>query len=171
VVNIIEGSKGPNFGDKNGNGQVENPGDGFGVLTYASAAAAHAGLAAAASYADALVKLHGQHVMDAAANVTDRATLARDKALVVAGAADLSAATAAAAEMADAAGKAFKGFDANGNGSIELVKGESGSLVVYDHAQLMATFTLAPAAAPAAGRPRRSCRSSGAWRRSWRRLG
>jgi hypothetical protein len=35
VVNIIEGSKGERFKDYNGDGSVENPGDGFGVMAYA----------------------------------------------------------------------------------------------------------------------------------------
>ena len=35
VVNIIEGSNGANFGDLDGDGSAQNPGDGFGVLVYA----------------------------------------------------------------------------------------------------------------------------------------
>jgi hypothetical protein len=34
VINIIEGAVGPRFGDHDGNGNAENPGDGFGVLGY-----------------------------------------------------------------------------------------------------------------------------------------
>ncbi len=35
VINILEGAGGPRFGDYNGNGTAENPGDGFGVIGYA----------------------------------------------------------------------------------------------------------------------------------------
>jgi hypothetical protein len=35
VVNIIEGTAGPRFADYTGDGRAENPGDGFGTLTYA----------------------------------------------------------------------------------------------------------------------------------------
>lgn len=35
VINIIEGAAGPRFGDYDGNGNAENPGDGFGVAGYA----------------------------------------------------------------------------------------------------------------------------------------
>jgi hypothetical protein len=35
VVNILEGASGPRFGDHDGNGQAQNPGDGFGVRSYA----------------------------------------------------------------------------------------------------------------------------------------
>ena len=34
IINIIEGSSGKHFGDSDLNGQVQNPGDGFGVLAY-----------------------------------------------------------------------------------------------------------------------------------------
>ncbi|MFN8495028.1 MAG: protein kinase [Caldilineaceae bacterium] len=40
VVNILEGEKGRFFGDLNLDGQVQNPGDGVGVRTYLTAAAA-----------------------------------------------------------------------------------------------------------------------------------
>jgi len=35
VVNILEGATGPRFGDHDGNGSAENPGDGFGTVVYA----------------------------------------------------------------------------------------------------------------------------------------
>ncbi|MBN1890771.1 MAG: anti-sigma factor [Thermoflexales bacterium] len=36
VINILEGAGGSRFGDHDGNGQAQNPGDGFGVRTYAA---------------------------------------------------------------------------------------------------------------------------------------
>lgn len=35
VINILEGASGPHFGDHDGHGIAENPGDGFGVVGYA----------------------------------------------------------------------------------------------------------------------------------------
>jgi hypothetical protein len=35
VINIIEGTAGPRFADYTGDGRAQNPGDGFGVLSYA----------------------------------------------------------------------------------------------------------------------------------------
>lgn len=35
VINILEGARGSHFGDHDGHGTAENPGDGFGVLGYA----------------------------------------------------------------------------------------------------------------------------------------
>ncbi|NUM49268.1 MAG: anti-sigma factor [Anaerolineales bacterium] len=35
VINILEGASGPHFGDHDGHGIAENPGDGFGVIGYA----------------------------------------------------------------------------------------------------------------------------------------
>ncbi|MEO6061407.1 MAG: serine/threonine-protein kinase [Thermoflexales bacterium] len=34
ITNILEGAKGKRFGDRNGNGRIENPGDGVGVAGY-----------------------------------------------------------------------------------------------------------------------------------------
>jgi hypothetical protein len=39
VVNILEGGSEPRFGDHDGSGKAENPGDGFGVLGYSKALA------------------------------------------------------------------------------------------------------------------------------------
>ena len=40
VVNILEGASGPRYGDHDGNGTAENPGDGFGVIGYSRQIAA-----------------------------------------------------------------------------------------------------------------------------------
>ena len=88
VVNIIEGDSGANFGDVDGNGTTENPGNTYGQFTYAADTAQHANLAMNATGADVEVLLHGQHVVDASTNVTTWATEARDNALKVAGTSD-----------------------------------------------------------------------------------
>ena len=76
VINIVEGSSGANYDASFG-----DPGDGFGVLTYAADAAKHAGFAAAVEGASSGVMLHSVHVQDTSTNVVSWATVARDKAL------------------------------------------------------------------------------------------
>ena len=124
VVNIIEGSKGPNFGDSAGLGAVQNPGDGFGVLEYAKGTAQHANLAMSTTDASAYVKLHAPHVIDTANNVVDWATQARDKALALAKATDIAAALPLATDMAKFADLAYKG------NSTKPAKGEGGAMTV-----------------------------------------
>ncbi len=151
VVNITEGSKGPNYGDLNKDGKAENPGDGFGLLEYAKGAAEHAGFAASVTDASTYIKLHAVHVTDTANNVIGWATTARDDALALLKAADIATATPIAADMVKNADLAL-----NGN-STQPVKGQGGATTTFVHAQNMGSFNLnpasmnmAPAAAPAA---------------------
>ena len=146
VVNIVEGSKGADYGDLNKNGKTDNPGDGFGVLEYAKQGAQHAGFAASTADANDYVKLHSMHVVDTSNNVIDWATQAKDAALKVLAAADI----AAASPFADTAVKNAD-LALNGN-STKPVKGEGGATTAYEHAQNMASFTVGatnPAPAPA----------------------
>ena len=80
VVNIIEGTgdgKGANFDATCG-----NPGDGFGVLSYAADTIKHADFASTATPEDTVVANRAK-VVAATKDATDKATLARDLALRV----------------------------------------------------------------------------------------
>ena len=81
IVNIIEGSEGTNFGDLDGDGATQNPGDGFGLIPYADGASSHAGFAAGTDDATSGIILHEQHVTDTFANASMWAAGARDQAL------------------------------------------------------------------------------------------
>jgi hypothetical protein len=143
VVNIIEGESGANYGDLDGDGATQNPGDTFGLLTYAAGTAQHANLAMNASDADVEVLLHGQHVVDSSTNVTTWATVARDNALKVAGTSDIANAQTYAAMMAQAAQDALEGVDANTSGAVDPIIGEGAAQTAYLHSQLMAQYNLA----------------------------
>ncbi|MER3420165.1 MAG: hypothetical protein C4290_06410, partial [Chloroflexota bacterium] len=91
MVNIIEGARGPNFGDLNKDERRDNPGDDFGVLTYAELAIQHAQLAMDAAPRDETVKLHGGHVITAVRNAVGWAREARDQALPLFRLTDLAA--------------------------------------------------------------------------------
>ena len=141
VVNIIDGATGPNFGDLDGNGAVENPGDGQGVLLHA-ADRKHAGFAAGVAPDDPVVTGRATFVDAAGKNAADMAVLARDKALeaLAAGDADLATALVGPGEntvvgMLDVA--------LNGTGSV------GGAVQAYIEAQRMATYTLKSAAGAA----------------------
>ncbi|MBI2166291.1 MAG: anti-sigma factor [Chloroflexi bacterium] len=151
VVNIIEGSKGPNYGDLDGDGQTVNPGDGNGVLEYFKGAIAHVGLMSTALPNDPIVKLHGPHVTDSSNNILDWAGRVRDWAIPAARANDLTVALTLLGVAKPDMDKAISGFDADGNGRIDLVRGESGLPIAYEHSQNLAIFSLAaaPPAQPA----------------------
>ena len=69
IVNILDGAGGARFGDHDGNGVAENPGDGFGVIGYAAQIAE-------------LLKDH-EAVVKAAADVKVQAAAMQDKSLQI----------------------------------------------------------------------------------------
>ena len=91
VINAIEGKTG-NYADHDGNGTIEDFGDGFGVLPYAAAAIAHAELASEAAATDATVVDNHARVVNSATQVDSLATKARDQAMAALTATDLIAA-------------------------------------------------------------------------------
>lgn len=169
IVNIIEGSKGPNYGDLDGNGRVENPGDGLGVLVYVARAAQHANLMRTPLPNDPVVQLHTRHIIDSSDNVTAWATEARDEALKALKRTDI---TLLAFDMQFGLReitRALEGFDANGNRVVEPIPGEGGTSIVYEHSALAATFTLqqpptpTPVPAPTPVLPRAGDVNPGPW--------
>jgi plastocyanin len=155
VYNLIAGSRDPRFGDLNGDGRSQNPGDGFGLLQngdqsgYIKATDAAAAAALAATDATDAIKAHSEHVRITAANMQGWATEARDLALALASAGDVAAAKDQAARLLTLSQWINLGDDANGDGQIAPIPGEGGGIVAYEHAQFMAGFGLFPAKAAA----------------------
>jgi hypothetical protein len=85
IVNILEGAGGPRFGDHDGSGVAENPGDGFGVSGYTT------------QIAD-LLKDH-EAVVTAAAAVKAQIAALQDKGLQILQLEDRAAVTAQLAEL------------------------------------------------------------------------
>lgn len=147
VINIIEGEDGPNFGDLDGNGSTQNPGDGVGVLTHA-ANRKHGPFAAAAAPDDPVVVTEAEHVDAAGANAESRATSARDIALSSVLNADLVLAkiflgpgSRTVISQLETARNGFLHFDG--------IPVEDGAEQAYLHGQEMATYTLVAGPPPA----------------------
>jgi len=85
VINIFEGAAGPRFGDYDGNGNAENPGDGFGVVGYVGQITALLGNQPAAS--------------EAAAAVLTQVTAIQDKCLQILPLDDMAAVNTQLAEL------------------------------------------------------------------------
>ena len=135
VVNIIEGSDGPNFGDLDGDGTAQNPGDGFGVLGYAPDAQ-HATFAASAASDDAVIVANSRQVVASADEVASWAGLARDRAMDALGNNDIEAA------------KLFlTSAEARLSSSLDSAKGS------YTAAQAMGMYTLAAPPPPVIAPP------------------
>ena len=136
VINAIEGTDGANYGDLDGNGSVEDFGDGIGVLGHA-ADRKHAGFASgAASDVDTLVE-HAALVETHGASAADRATQARDQALAILGTSNVQLAKI---YLGPGANSVITLLEVGLEGSV--LTGEGGAEGAYVEAQLMATYTL-----------------------------
>jgi hypothetical protein len=151
VVNIIEGEKGQNFGDLNGDEKRDNPGDGFGLLNYARVASEHAQFAADAAPRDETIGLHAGHVKVSTQNVTTWTTQARDLALQGSKAANIGATRGPIEQIADLLAGSLEGRDSNKDGKVDPIPGEGAARTAYNHSQLMALME--PTAAQASGAP------------------
>jgi plastocyanin len=150
VYNLLAGSRDPKFGDLNGDGHSQNPGDGFGLLQngdqagYIKAISDAAVAAESAADATDAVKAHSEHVRICAENMRGWATEARDLALQLGQASDAAAIKDQTARLVTLSQWLQRGDDANGDGEIAPVPGEGGGIVAYEHAQFMAGFGLFP---------------------------
>jgi plastocyanin len=156
IVNLIEGSQGDHYGDLNGNGKVENPGDGYGLLAngdqagYIKGVRDHALLAAGSPDATDDIRLHAGHVDIAGENTRVRVAELRDRARALLGVRSVAESTGDVQRILTLAQQTIQGVDLNGDEQIAPIPGEGGVLVAYQHAQLMAGISLAKPTGPLA---------------------
>ena len=141
VVNIIEGMDGENAGDLNGDGETQNPGDGFGVLSYAADAGTQASMAAAGAARGDMITMYAGEVMDSASQTAMLAGQARDLALQALEIGDFDAARIMLGNSAAMLEWALNGPSGNG-----------GAMQTYMAAQAMGTYNIEmPPALPKPG--------------------
>ncbi|MBE7471128.1 MAG: hypothetical protein DPW09_42340 [Anaerolineae bacterium] len=153
ILNILEGQDAPNFGDRDGSGDVYNPGDGYGLLGfgagYLPAIATQAAAAAQVEGASPETVLQAEQAQAAAANAISLAEQIRDLELQILQAGD----TASAADLVNQVVALTQSLtDADG---VDLANpGQGGMRTLYTLGQLMASIELFPVAgeitAPAA---------------------
>ncbi|NTU83002.1 MAG: hypothetical protein HGA45_27150, partial [Chloroflexales bacterium] len=136
IVNIIEGQFGPDFGDLDHDGRVQNPGDGYGVLQngdqegYLDGGLHHVLLAAASPSAPEAISRGADAIRQLGTALQEQVTEIRDRALKVAAAQDV----AAAREDATALLSLTRAIN----------EGEGGAKAIYAQVQGMASVALAP---------------------------
>lgn len=140
VVNILDGENGERFGDLDGDGVPQNPGDGFGLRNYLEGAKQHAQLAADAEGATDEVKLHAGHVIISSDNALARMNAAIDEALRVIASDSASEAQSAADALSQVLDLAYNGQDVDGNGAIAPIEDEGGWVTAYEHALNMGSL-------------------------------
>ena len=149
IINLIVGKQDSTFyKDWDGNGRINDPGDGYGLLLngnqagYVGGVIDHAKLAAESSDATAEIHSHSEHVIVGATNVEDWATQLRDLAVRIAQAKPGGYSEADVRTAVTLADKMLNGIDINGNEEIEPIPGEGGAIVTYDHAAYMADMPI-----------------------------
>src|SRR3954454_11289537 len=156
IANIIEGSEAH---DINGDGKVQNPGDGFGLLPngtqdgYIKGMVDHAKLAADAPDATDAIKLHAGHVQIAGENTRVRVQDIHDRADAIGEAGGISDTQQDVLKILALAQQVIQGVDTNLDEQVGPIPGEGGVITAYQHAQLMAGVPLAPSTAAAVAAP------------------
>jgi len=150
MINIIVGNQSENYKDWNGNGNIDDPSDGFGMLLngsnggYIQGTYSHADLSASSTDATENMLIHGEHVKIAATNVSDWAPHLRDELIAAINAASLSDAEGSIRQAVVLVDQIYNGVDINGNENIEPIPGEGGILTAYGHSYYMADIVLTP---------------------------
>ena len=156
INNIIEGSQAH---DVNGDGKIQNPGDGFGLLPngtqdgYIKGMVDHAKLAADAPDATDAIKLHAGHVQIAGENTRVRVQDIHDRAEAIGKAGGISDTQQDVLKILALAQQTIQGVDINLDEQVGPIPGEGGVITAYQHAQLMAGMPLAPTTAAAVPAP------------------
>jgi serine/threonine protein kinase len=141
LINLIEGSEGEHFGDLDGDGDITNLGDGYGLLPsadnsgYIQTAIEHANYAATTEGATDIVIQNAERMEAAAQNLGGWAAQLREIAVIILANDNLASISAPLQELNDVAALLMNGDDFNGSGSIE--PGEGGVKAVLDYALRM----------------------------------
>jgi len=148
IFNAIVGKEDPNYGDLDGDGQVTDAGDGYGLLLngdhvgYTEGVFAHAGYAANTDDSNENIQVHAAHVQISAKNVEGWAPQLRDLAQTVAHGSfgpELQDPINQAVSLAD---RMLNGVDINGNEQIQPIPGEGGAKTAYQHAYYLGTMSV-----------------------------
>jgi hypothetical protein len=140
VVNILAGSADPRFGDRNSDGQAQNPGDGFGVLGYLNSLLAKAIAAREADPTSAELALHVeflQVVIQDSLQRTEGIVQLAERCFIQDSAASALTLNKQAATLYD---ELLNGLDINGNGTVEPIQGEGGIRLVVEHTGYLANI-------------------------------
>jgi hypothetical protein len=150
MLNLILGVQSPDHKDWDGNGSIDDPSDGFGLLLNGSNAGyiqgtfSHANLSVTSVDATENMLVHGEHVKIAATNVSEWTPQLRDQLIAVIEAPSLEEAENAIRQAVVLANQIRNGIDVNGNENIEPIPGEGGAMTAYDHSYYMADISLRP---------------------------
>ena len=153
MLNVIVGSQSKEHKDWNADGNVDDPGDGFGLLLngenlgYIQGTHTHANLSLTSPDATQNMLIHGEHVKICAVNISEWTPQLRDQLTAILespiDSPELEGMIREAVALAD---KIRNGIDVNGDEKIEPISGEGGAITAYEHAYYMADMVIVPSA-------------------------
>jgi hypothetical protein len=149
VINIIVGENsgdqfGIAYGDHNGDGTAENPGNGFGVWPYINEAILRLDTIIESPDGWPWTKDHARQARQCLVNAREQSQTALTHAQELLAASTAEGAAAAAEAMWNAANASFVGVDADGNGTVDPIAGECGATQAYQLGHDVAAIVLAP---------------------------
>lgn len=149
MLNLAVGNKSvPDYKDWNGNGAIDDPGDGYGLLQngeqlgYIQGTFSHADLAITSPDATQNMLIHGGHVKACALNVSNWTGQLRAQLIAVFETPAGPERDARVREAVAMANQIRTGVDVNGNENIEPVSGEGGAITAYEHSYYMADMLI-----------------------------
>ncbi|HUE98931.1 MAG TPA: protein kinase [Anaerolineales bacterium] len=152
MLNLIVGNRSDDHKDWNGNGNIDNPSDGYGLLLngehlgYIQGTYTHADLALTSPDATENMLTHGEHVKASALNVSDWTAQLRTQLMTILENPSSPNREGAIRQAVAMANQIRTGLDINGNENIEPIPGEGGALTAYEHSYYMADMLILPAA-------------------------
>jgi serine/threonine protein kinase len=150
IINLLAGSRSPEYKDWDGDGQITNQGDGYGLwlngdnLGYIQAVYSHADYAANSPGASQNMIINGERVKNCAQNLAEWVPQLRERAHAILNSSSLADMETAVQDSAALADQILNGVDQDDNGTIEPVSGEGGVRTAYEYAYYMADMPLLP---------------------------
>ncbi len=150
LMNLLAGNQNPDYRDWNGNGQISNAGDGFGLLLngnnlgYIQAVYSEADYAANTAGATQKMIVHGEDVKTCVQNLASWVPQLHDRLSTILTAEAGFDLRQPIRDLVMFAGYTLNGVDSNGNGEIEPIPGECGANSAYEFAYYMADMPLLP---------------------------
>lgn len=150
LVNLLVGDQSADHKDWDGDGQVADPGDGYGFLLngdslgYIRAVYSNADYAVNTSGASRNMIVNGENVKICVQNLASWAPQLRENLLSILNAASLAEMDAAVQRSTALVNQMLRGADLNENGTIDPVAEECGVLAAYNYAYRMADMPLLP---------------------------
>ncbi|MDP6064386.1 MAG: hypothetical protein QGI49_06305, partial [SAR202 cluster bacterium] len=141
AVNALEGPDGDNYGDLDGDGVIEDIGDGVGVVARVRQRG-ETNFVLNPSFDDTLIMAHLVGLEMDGLNIENFVDEAVAEALLALDELVLDRAKVSAAGVAGFIEGALKGVDTDASDVIDSILGEGGAVQAYVEAQLMATYSL-----------------------------